>query len=84
MKKTEIRLIILVIYLQIVLIIYFISLYPALEKPKNLPPTQIPLLSTANLKEAQNLLSNKGKVWISYPQEPDISSYTFGQSDPIK
>lgn len=84
MKKTDIKSVILIIYLQIILAMYFWLLFPALKKSKDLAPSTIPSLSTSGLREANMLVTNKGKEWIEYPSEPDLSLYTFGQTDPIQ
>lgn len=83
MKKTDVKLIILVIYLQLLLILYFWMVFPSLTKPKDLSPTEIPVLSITNLREANNLFTSKGKEWLQQPDEPNLSNYTFGQTDPI-
>lgn len=84
MKKTDVRMIVLVIYLQVVLVIYFWLLIPIITKSKDLAPTKVPSLSISGLKEAGILFNGKGKEWTEYPQEPDISTFTFGQTDPIQ
>ena len=83
MKKPEVKSIVLIIYLQIILALYFWLLYPALAKPKGLAQTNVPSLSISGLREANTLFANKGKLWMEYPKEPDLSNYTFGQTDPI-
>ncbi len=84
MKKPEVKLFILVIYLQAILVLYFWFLYPALAGSKNLASTNIPALSVSSLREANLLFMEKGKEWKEYPQEPDLSIYAFGQTDPIQ
>ena len=83
MKKTDIKSIILIVYLQVALILYFWLLYPALVKPKDLAPTSVPSLSLSGLREDNMLFTSKENEWTELPSEPDLSVYTFGQTDPI-
>lgn len=84
MKKPEnIKSIVLIVYLQIILVLYFWLIYPAIAKPKGLTPTNVPSLSISGLTEANNLFTSFGKEWTEYPIEPELSNYTFGQTDPI-
>lgn len=84
MKKPEVKSIILIIYLQIILALYFWSVYPSLEKAKDLTPTNVPSLSVSGLRDANILFKDKGKEWTYFPTEPNLSNYTFGQTDPIQ
>lgn len=83
MKKPETKLIVLIIYLQIILAVYFWLLYPALAKPKSIAPTEVPSLSVSGLNTAKTLFTKSGKERIEFPKEPDLSNYTYGQTDPI-
>ena len=85
MKKQEnIKTVVLIVYLQIILALYFWLLYPALAKPKGLMPTNVPSLSVSGLREASDLFTRHGKTWTEFPTEPDLSNYVFGQTDPIR
>jgi hypothetical protein len=83
MKKTDVKSIILIIYLQLMLILYFWLIFPSLTKPKDLAPTEIPVLSVTEIREVNLLFTNKGKESLQQPSEPNLSNYTFGQADPI-
>ncbi len=82
-KPKNIIYILLVIYIVIIAGIYIYLVYPALAKPKGLAQTKVPSLSVTQLKEADGLLSTYGKVWVGYPEKPDLSKYVFGQTNPI-
>jgi uncharacterized protein with PQ loop repeat len=83
-KQKNIKNIILSIYLIIIFGIFAWLIIPTIIKPKYLTPTNIPSLSLSGLREASLLFTNFGKEWVGYPEEPNISVYTFGQTDPIQ
>jgi len=84
MKKVNKIAIILGVYIAVILLIYASMFYPATVKPKSLIPTNIPSLSISGLKEVDSLFSSYGKVWIGYPEKPDLSQFTFGQTNLIQ
>jgi hypothetical protein len=63
--------------------IYVWIIYPALIWPKNLQVTDIPSLSISGLNETKELFTTLGKISIEAPEEPDLSSYVFGLTNPI-
>ena len=82
-KGSNIKLVFLIVYLVILIAIYFRLVYSIISKPKDLAPTKIPSLSITELKNANILFEKSGKQWSGLPSEPDISTYTFGQRDPM-
>lgn len=84
MKKTnQIIPLLLAVYVIAILVLYFWMIYPALVKPRGLIQTKIPSLSVSGMKEVDKLFSDNEKVWIGYPSRPDLSKFSFGQTDPI-
>ena len=82
-KNINIKTIILFVYICLFLGIYLWFVHPVFIKPTQLTATNVPSLSISRLKEADSLFSSYEKGWEQFPTEPDISSFSFGQTDPI-
>jgi hypothetical protein len=84
MKKTQSLTLFLILYVLSVVALYVWVINPVFRSPRRMTETNIPILSVAELEEAEMLFGAFEKNWADgFPTEPNLSEYTFGQKDPL-